>query len=319
MNNGRLEPHGDGELISKVLETVVEQVRPCTSRGSVATYIPELGKQDSGLLGITMASVQGDVWVAGDWDSPFTMQSISKVVSLGLALTEMGEERVFSRVGVDPTADPFNSIMRLEMVAPHRPQNPLINAGAIVTLSLLPYPDSHSRFAAVRDLARRLTGAMDLDMDEAVYLSERDTSDRNRALAYFLRSVGALEGDIEDILDSYFRQCSLRVNAKDLAVMGVTLASGGVNPFSGERVLSSKVCRIIRALMATCGLYDGSGEFAVRVGVPAKSGVGGGIVASVPMRYGIGTFGPALDPKGNSLGGIMMLERISKELSLRVL
>lgn len=171
----------------------------------------------------------------------------------------------------------------------------------------------------MRDLARRLTGSQDLNLDEAVYLSEKETSDRNRSLAYFMRSVGVLEGDIEDILDSYFMQCSLSVNARDLAVMGATLASGGVNPFTGERVLPSKVCRVLRALMATCGLYDGSGEFAVRVGVPAKSGVGGGIVASVPMRYGIGVFGPALDPKGNSLGGIAMLEKLSQELSLRVL
>ncbi|ACZ19028.1 glutaminase A [Thermanaerovibrio acidaminovorans] len=306
-------------MINSVLETVIQQVRPLARQGRVATYIPELGKQDPDLLGIAMASVQGEVWTAGDWDRKFTMQSISKVVSLGLAMVEIGEERVFSRVGVDPTADPFNSIMRLEMVAPHRPQNPLINAGAIVTLSLLPHGEARERFEAVRDLARRLTGSQDLNLDEAVYLSEKETSDRNRSLAYFMRSVGVLEGDIEDILDSYFMQCSLSVNARDLAVMGATLASGGVNPFTGERVLPSKVCRVLRALMATCGLYDGSGEFAVRVGVPAKSGVGGGIVASVPMRYGIGVFGPALDPKGNSLGGIAMLEKLSQELSLRVL
>lgn len=306
-------------MIEGALKAIVEEVRPEALLGRVATYIPELGKQSPELLGVAQVSMQGDLWAAGDADVPFTMQSISKVVSLGLALTELGEERVFARVGVDPTADPFNSIMRLEMVAPHRPQNPLINAGAIVTLSLLPYASSEERFLAVRALTRRLTGRPDLDADEAVYLSEKQTSDRNRALAYFLRSVGALEGDIEDLLDSYFRQCGLRVTARDLAVLGVTLASGGVNPFTGERVLAPRVCRILRALMATCGLYDGSGEFAVRVGFPAKSGVGGGIVAAVPMRYGIGVFGPALDPKGNSLGGVRILERLSQELSLRVL
>ena len=306
---------GDG-VIEGALKAIVEEVRPEALLGRVATYIPELGKQSPELLGVAQVSMQGDLWAAGDADVPFTMQSISKVVSLGLALTELGEERVFARVGVDPTADPFNSIMRLEMVAPHRPQNPLINAGAIVTLSLLPYASSEERFLAVRALTRRLTGRPDLDADEAVYLSEKQTSDRNRALAYFLRSVGALEGDIEDLLDSYFRQCGLRVTARDLAVLGVTLASGGVNPFTGERVLAPRVCRILRALMATCGLYDGSGEFAIKVGIPSKSGVGGGILSAVEGRMGIGVFNPSLDQKGNSVGGMRLLEDLSKNLGL---
>lgn len=306
-------------MIDEILEELVETCRELCRLGKVATYIPELAKGDPSRLGIAIMSVEGEGHNAGDALYPFTMQSISKVVSLALALKELDETELFSKVGVDPTADPFNSIMRLEMVAPHRPQNPLINAGAIVTLSLLPYPNSTERFAAVRDLARRMTGNPHLDANETVYLSEKATSDRNRALAYFLRSVGSLSGDIEDILDSYFHQCGLEVTAVDLAVMGATLASGGYNPLTGERVLSTRSCWIIRALMATCGLYDGSGDFAVRVGIPAKSGVGGGIVGAVPGKMGVGVVGPALDHRGNSIAGIALCERLSQEMSLRVL
>ncbi|MDN5368204.1 MAG: glutaminase [Thermovirga sp.] len=287
--------------------------------GQVATYIPELGKADPNTLAIATCTLDGKISQVGDVDKKATIQSISKIASLGLAISELGEEKVFSKVGVDPTADPFNSIMRLEMRKPHRPQNPLINAGAIVVLSILPYHDSNSRFLAVLNLVRKLCGNEKIEANEQVYLSEKATSDRNRSLAYFLRSVGAMEGDIEDILDSYFHQCGIECSVKDLAVMGATLANDGINPITNEKVLSPRVCVLIRALMATCGLYDGSGEFAVRVGIPAKSGVGGGIVAAVPGKMGVATLGPALDDKGNSVGGIEAMEYLSEKLKLRVL
>jgi glutaminase len=287
--------------------------------GQVATYIPELGKADPNTLAIATCTLDGKISQVGDVDKKATIQSISKIASLGLAISELGEEKVFSKVGVDPTADPFNSIMRLEMRKPHRPQNPLINAGAIVVLSILPYHDSSSRFLAVLNLVRKLCGNEKIEANEQVYLSEKATSDRNRSLAYFLRSVGAMEGDIEDILDSYFHQCGIECSVKDLAVMGATLANDGINPITNEKVLSPRVCVLIRALMATCGLYDGSGEFAVRVGIPAKSGVGGGIVGAVPGKMGVATLGPALDDKGNSVGGIEAMEYLSEKLKLRVL
>jgi glutaminase len=200
----------------------------------------------------------------------------------------------------------------------HRPYNPLVNAGAIAVISLLPYKESESRTAAVLDLARRLTANGALAVNESIYRSEKTTSDRNRALAYFMKSTAILKGDVEDVLDSYFRQCSIEATVGDLAVMGATLASGGINPVSGERVLSTRVCQVIRALMATCGMYDGSGEFAIRVGIPAKSGVGGGIVAVVPRRMGIAVCGPALDGKGNSICGMQVLEELSLAMRLRV-
>ena len=305
--------------MDEMLAAIVANARPRHSEGRVATYIPELGKARPDALGVASVTVEGEVYGAGDRDYPFSIQSISKLISLALALTELGEEAVFSRVGVDPTPDPFHSITRLEMDRVHRPYNPLVNAGAIAVISLLPYGRSEERTAAILDLARRLTGNDALSVNEEIYRSERATSDRNRALAYFMRSTDILRGDVEDVLDSYFRQCSIEATVSDLAVMGATLAAGGINPASGERVLTSRVCRVVRALMATCGMYDGSGEFAIRVGIPAKSGVGGGILAVVPRRMGIAVCGPALDGKGNSICGMQVLEELSRELRLRVL
>lgn len=305
--------------MEEMLAAMVENARSRHSEGKVATYIPELGKARAEALAVAITTVEGETYDGGDRDYPFSIQSISKLVSLALALTERGEEAIFSRVGVDPTPDPFNSIMRLEMDRINRPYNPLVNAGAIAVISYLPYEESRSRTAAVLDLARRLTANENLAVNEAIYRSEKRTSDRNRALAYFMRSTAILEGDVEDVLDSYFRQCSIEATVRDLAVMGATLASGGINPVSGERVLSSRVCRVVRALMATCGMYDGSGEFAIRVGIPAKSGVGGGILAVVPRRMAVAVCGPALDGKGNSICGMQVLEELSRELRLRVL
>ncbi|NLA91509.1 MAG: glutaminase A, partial [Synergistaceae bacterium] len=240
------------------------------------------------------------------------------VVSLALALDTLGEEKVFSAVGMAALADPFNSIMRLEMDAPHRPHNPLINSGAIMVLSLLPWREGAEKFKAVQEMAARLMGKKSAEIDTAVYLSEKETGNRNRALAWFLKSVGNLEGDVEEILDVYFRQCSLTANCEDLAVLGATLAADGKNPLTGEQAAPPGVARIVRTIMATCGMYDGSGEFAVSVGIPAKSGVGGGIAAAVPGRMGVGAWGPSLDKRGNSVAGLAMMKQLSEELGLRI-
>lgn len=305
--------------MQELLCRLVAECRDACSSGGVASYIPELAKADPRMLGVSVLTTERTFFQGGDASFPFTMQSISKLISLALAIEELGEDHVFERVGMDPTADPFNSIMRLEMVRPHRPQNPLINAGALVILSLLPYRDSKTRIAVILAWARRLLGNNAITVHEPTYISEKNTSDRNRSLAFFLRSVGSLKGDVEDLLDTYFRQCSMSVTTKELAFLGMVLALDGIDPFSGERLLRRATARVLRALMATCGLYDGSGEFAVRVGIPAKSGVGGGIVAAVPGRMGIGVFGPALDGKGNSVGGMAVLEHLSARGNLRVL
>lgn len=302
-----------------ILEQTVKACSPWCTTGKVASYIPELGKADSMALGAAIADIHGNLYMAGDADQPFTMQSISKVVTLALALMELGEEIVFSKVGMEAVADPFNSIMRLEMDKPHRPHNPFINSGAIVLASILPFSDNDAKVDAILDMTRQLTGNPSIDVNEEVYLSEKVTGERNRALAYFLSSTQDMEGDVEDILDVYFRHCSIEVTAKDLAIMGATIAEDGKNPFTGEEVLSPEICRIVRALMVTCGTYDGSGEFAVRIGIPCKSGVGGGIMASLPGMMGIGVFGPALDYRGNSLAGAKILEMLSEENGLRLL
>jgi len=305
--------------MERILEKAVRSGRGVLREGTVATYIPELAKSDPAALAAACCGIDGSIRSAGDTATRITVQSISKMASLGLALNICGEDLVFSRVGVEPSADPFNSIMRLEMRAPHRPQNPLINSGAILVLSLLPFRDSNERLEAVLGVMKKMSGNNHMSVNEAVAASERNTSDRNRSLGYFLRSVEAMEGNVENILDTYFRQCAIECTVRDLAVMGATLASGGVNPLNGDRVFSSRTSIILRALMQTCGLYDGSGDFAVRVGFPAKSGVGGGIMGSVPGRAGVAVVGPALDARGNSIGGIRTLEILSEKLSLRVL
>lgn len=305
-------------LMKALLETLLGENKEEWQKGQVATYIPELAKARADATGIAVFDLQSGLMGAGDINYAFTMQSVSKVVSLALALTVCGEGMVFSAVGMDPLADSFNSIMRLEMDAPHKPHNPLINSGAIAVLSLLPWSESEERVAAVSSMAAKMTGKAHLSVNRAVYLSEKDTGDRNRALAWFLKSVGNLRGDVEDILDSYFQQCSFETTCEDLAVMGATLAAGGRNPLTGDQVLSPEVARVVRTIMATCGMYNGSGEFAVSAGIPAKSGVGGGIMATVAGRMGVGTCGPALDKKGNSVAGLALMKALSEELDLPI-
>jgi len=305
--------------LQHILENIVEACRPYCGTGQVATYIPELSKGDPEALGAAIGTVDGQMFTAGEADHFFTIQSISKVITLSLALMELGEEIVFSKIGFEAVADPFNSIMRLEMDNPHRPHNPFINSGSIVMVSLLPYADPDEKTEAIVDLAREMSGNSMVGINSDVYFSEKFTGDRNRALAYFLKSTDSMDGDVEEILDVYFRHCSIEMTARDLAVMGATLAADGRNPFTGRVVISPDVARIVRALMVTCGTYDGSGEFAVRVGLPAKSGVGGGIMSTFPGRMGIATFGPALDFRGNSAGGIKVMEMLSEEQKLRLL
>ncbi len=302
-----------------ILEQTVKACSPWCTTGKVASYIPELGKADPMALGAAIADVKGNIYTAGDYDQLFTMQSISKVVTLSLALMELGEDIVFSKVGMEAVADPFNSIMRLEMDKPHKPHNPFINSGAIVLASILPYSDNDAKMDAILDMTRQLTGNTSININKEVYMSEKFTGERNRALAYFLSSTQGIDGDVEEILDVYFRHCSMEVSAKDLAVMGATIAEDGRNPYTEEEVLSPEICRIIRALMVTCGTYDGSGEFAVRIGMPCKSGVGGGIMSSLPGMMGIGVFGPALDYRGNSVAGARILEMLAEENGLRIL
>ena len=302
----------------KLLETLVEKNKKYGNDGQLASYIPALLEANPNDLGVAIVDVEGRKYYAGQCEKNFTIQSISKVVSLILALGDNGRTNVFKRVEVEPTGDGFNSIVNLETKDKKRPYNPMINAGAIATTSLIYGEDGEDKLERIIKFMRKATNNPNISINEEVYVSERRTGDRNRALAYFMKSNGMLQGDVEEILELYFRQCSIEANAIDLAMFGSVLANDGVTPWNGERLMSRETCRIVKTIMVTCGMYDASGEFAVHIGIPAKSGVGGGILATVPRRMGIGVYGPALDKKGNSLAGIHVLKDLSEELDLSI-
>ena len=302
----------DRENIQQALEKAVNEGRRFTKNGRVATYIPELSKADPEQIGACIKTVKGETYSAGNWRVPFTMQSISKTISLTLALQTAGYDKVFSKVGLEPTGDSFNSIVKLETRTPHL-LNPMINAGAIATASCIPGEDP---FELYLDLAKKVCLNRTLSINMEVYLSEKRAGMRNRSMAYWMKSENIIEGDPEEALDLYFRMCSVNVTAEDLANWGMVLANDGVDPISGERLAESWIVRIVKTFMVTCGMYDGSGEFAIKAGIPSKSGVGGGILSAVEGRMGIGVFNPSLDLKGNSIGGMHLLEHLSKSLGL---
>jgi glutaminase len=259
--------------------------------------------------------VDGKLYAAGDTDHPFTIQSVSKAFVYCLALELIGRDAVLERVGVEPSGDAFNAI--IFDPNSNRPFNPMVNAGAITIAGIVYEAAGAGAFDLILD---RLSGAAGrrLTMDESVYRSEAETGHRNRAIGHLLRNVGALQGSVEEVVDLYFRQCSILVTAADLARMGATLAHIGENPATGRQVFELTAVRNTLAVMFTCGMYDYSGNWAYDVGVPAKSGVGGGIVGIVNRQLGIGTFSPRLDAKGNSVRGIASFREIGDELGLHI-
>jgi glutaminase len=304
--------------IQQVLEQTVQETVSEAEKGEVASYIPELARQDKRRLGISVCLKGGTLLSAGDAHLPFTLQSISKIFSLMVALCEHGERYVFERVGKEPTGDPFNSIIKLETIKPHKPLNPMINAGAIAVAGMIPGATVEERLEKIMRLLRKMTGNPELRVNYDVYQSEKQTADRNRALAYFLKESKILSGDVEETLDLYFRHCSIEVTTVEVARLAAILAADGYDIVSGEQLLPREVARICKTFMVTCGMYNASGEFAIDVGIPAKSGVAGGIMASVPQRMGLGVFGPALDEKGNSVAGVKLLQRLSDMWDLSI-
>lgn len=302
-----------------LLTTLVNNNKIYGKEGKLASYIPVLLEADPEHLGICVVELNsGREFYAGECDTKFSIQSISKVVSLILALGDNGRENVFKKVNVEPTGMGFNSIVNLEVRDQNRPYNPMINAGAIVTTSLIYGENKEEKFERIIEFLRRATNNQNISVNEEIYKCEKITGDRNRALAYFMKSNNILEGNVEDILDLYFRQCSIEITARDLARFGAVLSNDGLAPWNGQRLMSRDVCRIAKTIMVTCGMYDASGEFAVEVGIPAKSGVGGGILATVPRSYGIGIYGPSLDKKGNSLAGLKLIKDLADELDLSI-
>lgn len=285
------------------------------NEGNVADYIPELALAKPEWFGICAVTTDGQVFDVGDCDKVFTIQSISKAFVYGLALEDHGREYVNSKVSVEPTGEAFNSIVLDEKT--NRPFNPMVNAGAIATTDLIKGKGGTERLKRMLDMFRRYTGR-EHDINVPVFLSERATGNRNRAIAYLMLNFGMVSDRIEETLDLYFQQCSILVNAQDLAMMGATLANGGINPITKERAIDEHYVQDVISLMLTCGMYDYSGEWAYRVGMPAKSGVGGGITAVVPGKLGIGTFSPLVDPKGNSVRGIKVCEDLSRDFGLHL-
>ena len=283
--------------------------------GEVASYIPELALADPHHFGIAATTVDGFVYEVGDCTVEFTIQSISKAFVFALALESLGAEKVEAVVGVEPSGEAFNSI---RLGSNNLPFNPMVNTGAIACIGLICESDADDAFERVRHALSRFAGRR-LEVDEPTFRSERESGDRNRAIAYLLRNHGVLQGDVDKVLDVYFRQCSLRVSARDLSVMAATLAHKGRNPLTGEQVASSYAVARTLSVMTSSGMYDSAGRWVYRVGIPAKSGVGGGIVAALPSQLGLGTYSPRIDDQGNSVRGLRTCEALSTHFGLHML
>jgi len=296
------------------LNELYSRHRPNQS-GQLASYIPELSAVDPDQFALAFATTDGFVYEVGDTGALFTIQSVSKAVIYALALEDHGREEVLRHIGVEPSGEAFNSITFDERN--NRPFNPMVNAGAIAASAMIKGSDHTERYQRILDIFQRFTGRI-LDLDEAVYRSESLTGNRNRAIAYLELNAGMIAGDVNEHLDLYFRQCSLLVTARDLAMIGATLANGGVNPVTRQRAISTDNVRSVLSVMNTCGMYDYAGGWQFSVGLPAKSGVGGGIAAVLPGQLGIGTFSPRLDAVGNSARGVKVCEDISANFRLHL-
>ena len=283
--------------------------------GKTADYIPELSRVNPNQFGIALASSDGYIHEIGDSLQEFTIQSISKAFAYSLALELVGEKEVNKIIGVEPSGEAFNSI---RFQNDNRPFNPMINAGAIACTALICSVEKSKAFKKIQKIMSDFAGR-NLSLDEKVFKSENATGDRNRAIAWLLKNNKIIKTNVEQSLVTYFKQCSLLVSARDLATMGATLACNGINPVTKKRVISVENALKTMSIMVSSGMYDYSGEWVYRVGFPAKSGVGGGIIAALPSQFGLGTFSPPLDRQGNSVRGIEVCKRISSYYNLHIL
>lgn len=299
-------------LSSELLAGILEEVRPLLGQGKVADYIPALAQVPADRLGIAVCTVEGELFTVGDAFEPFSIQSISKALSLTLALTLYQEEEIWARVGKEPSGQPFNSLVQLEFEQ-GIPRNPFINAGALVVSDLL-----ETRLTAPRqrtlELVRRLCGNPAIMADQVVARSEYQHSARNAAIAYLMKAYGNFENEVDKVLQSYFNACAIRMSCVDLARAFVYLANRGVPLGESTPLLPARTTKQVNALLATCGLYDEAGDFAYRVGMPGKSGVGGGIMALIPGELSICVWSPELNKAGNSLAGTAALELLAERL-----
>ena len=304
--------------MNTLLEQTVKDCEHYASQGHVATYIPQLAVTDPNKVGIHIMTQKGEEFYAGDHSDRFTMQSVVKPLILLQALLDSGIDKVRALVGVEATGKPFDTFNYSDQALTGAHINPMVNTGAIALCTLIHGETYDIKFARLLDLVRLMAGNENMEVDESVYLSEKETGNKNRALAYMLKAYGMIHDPAEDILDCYFKACSILADCRDLAHIANVFAHHGVDPVTGERIFPVEFARYVNATLATCGMYDGSGEFALNAGFPAKSGVGGGIMGVIPNRMGIGVFAPSLDSHGNSVAGVQMLVRLSKELDLSV-
>lgn len=281
--------------------------------GKIADYIPELAKANRDWFGISIVTADGQVFEVGDCKQNFTIQSISKPFVYGMALEDHGLDHILSKVGVEPTGEAFNAIVLDE--ASNRPFNPMVNAGAIATADLVKGKDFPERVTRLLKMFSNYCGR-EVYIDNSVFMSERMTGHRNRAIGHLMLNFGMVGKEIEESLELYFQQCSVLVSSHDLAMMGATLANGGVNPITGQRAIEQRYVKYLLSIMLSCGMYDYAGEWAFRVGIPSKIGVGGGIVGVIPGQFGIGIFSPPLDAKGNSVRGILTCRELSERFGL---
>lgn len=307
---------GLGSPVQRIVEDLHATIAAEPLTGELATYIPELARADPALFGITIVTAEGEVHEAGDTRRPFTIQSISKPIVYAMGLEQHGAQHVRQRVGVEPTGEAFNSI-RLQP-GTGAPYNPMVNAGAIAVTALVGGGDPAGGLQRILAAFARYVGHP-VGVDEAVYRSERATGHRNRGIAHLLKGAGVIDGDPEAALDLYFRQCSILVDAHDLALIAATLANKGVNPLTGERALAEEHVAPVLSVMATCGMYNAAGQWLHDIGLPAKSGVAGGILAALPGQLGIGTLSPPLDEHGNSIRGLRVCGELSRGFSLHLL
>lgn len=295
-----------------IIESLYSELKDNDS-GEVATYIPQLANADKSWFGIAIVSVTGEVYSVGDAEHHFSVQSVSKPFTYGMALEDVGRDRVWSKVAVEPVGKTFNSIVLDEKTG--RPPNPMMNSGAIAIADLIEGDNLTDKLNRLLAHFKRYTGRS-IHLDAPVFTSERLTGYRNRAIANLLKASGIINSRVEDVLDFYFQQCSLLVNTIDLATMAATLANRGINPHTKEIAIQQTYVRDVLSVMHSCGMYDSSGEWAYRVGIPAKSGVSGGILGVVPNRLGIAVFSPPLDERSHSLRGVHVFEALSEKLCL---
>lgn len=297
---------------SSVIDRIYNEVLPYRGRGKVADYIPALAEVDPDRFSFALETIDGEIITRGDSGIPFSIQSISKVFTFAMAVGHLGE-KIWESVGREPSGNPFNSLVQLEYEK-GIPRNPFINAGALVVTDRLLdiYPDPKN---AILGFVRELCGNDGIDYDRYVAMSELLHTDRNKALAYFMKSFGNIHNNVDQLIDVYCHQCSIAMSCVDLARSFMFLANKGINPVNGQRILTMSQAKRLGAILATCGFYDESGDFAFRVGLPGKSGVGGGIVAYLPEKLSIAVWSPELDTYGNSTMGIEALERFTTDIS----